>query len=119
MMHSSAAVSTPPSLSAPDVFGHERMSPRPADVSITPLPLRSTHWPFSARPIRATEPRATPPTELPSARLPTHTLPLWSTVVRDGSLARFCGADQYSPRTSPVAVSILTTVPRAEAAIQM
>ena len=42
-----------------------------------------------------------------------------STVVREGSFNRFCGADQYCPRTWPVTVSIFTTVPRLDAAIQM
>src|SRR5580765_426487 len=119
MTHSSAAVSTPPSSSAPLAFAHALISPRPVDVSILPLPFRSTHWPFSASPISVTEPLAMPPTALASARFPTQTLPFASTAVADGSFARFCGADQYSPSTLPVLVSTFTTVPRAEAAIQM
>jgi hypothetical protein len=50
MMHSSRASVTPPLVFAPPVFGHARMSPKPVEVSMMPLLLRSTHWPFSTRP---------------------------------------------------------------------
>ena len=77
---------------------------------MTPLPLRSTHWPFSSRPMWTT---------LLPARFAVQTLPFRSTVVRDGSVGCPSGAVRYSPRIAPVVVSILTTVPFVETATQM
>src|SRR6185503_10689383 len=107
MMHSSAAVVTPPGVSAPPVLGHALMSLKPVEVSIKPLPLRSTHWPFSTRPICTTL--------LPS-RFVAHTLPFRSTVVRDGFLGCPEGEVKYSPITCPVLVSILAIVPLEDTA---
>src|SRR5688500_15114006 len=98
MMHSSAAVSTPPSLSTPPALVHGRTSSRPRLVAIRPSPLRSTQvlypngalrWspvglgvpsallrvPPVTTPIRVTEPW--PPA--PSARLESQVLPSLST----------------------------------------
>ena len=55
MRHSSCASVTPPFVLAPFVLGHARMSLKPEEVSMTPLPLRSTHWPFSTSPMWTTE----------------------------------------------------------------
>ena len=115
MMHSSWALETPPLLSTPDGFNQGRMSPRPVEVSMTPFRFRSTHWWFSRRPILTTDPL--PPSY--SSRLATHTLPLRSTVVLEGLRPRPFGAERYSPKTAPVSVLILTTVPLPEAATQM
>src|SRR3989304_3560203 len=115
MMHSSAALETPPLLSTPDGFGQGRTSPRPGEVSMTPFLLRSTHWWFSKSPIRTTDPL--PPSN--SARFATHALPLMSTVVLEGSRPRLSGAERYSPRPAPVSVLIFTTVPLPEAATWM
>jgi len=81
---------------------------------MTPLPLRSTHWNASLRPMCTTEPL------LPSnsARLVTQTLPSRSTVVRDGSAPRPAGAVRYSPRILPVTASIFTAVLRPDLATQ-
>ena len=46
--------------------GPGRMLLKPVEVSITPLPFRSTHWPFSTRPMWTT---------LLPARLVAQTLP--------------------------------------------
>src|SRR5687768_2106559 len=102
MMHSSAANETPPLVFAPPVLGQARMSLKPVEVSITPLLLRSTHWPFSTSPIWTT---------LLPARFVAQTLPLRSTVVRDGSFGCPLGDVKYSPMTCPVVVLILTIVP--------
>src|SRR5687768_8067289 len=102
MMHSSAAVETPPFVFAPPAFVHGLMSLKPVEVSMRPLPLRSTHWPFSTSP--------TCTTLLPS-RLVAHTFPFKSTVVRDGFLGCPAGDVKYSPITCPVVVLILTIVP--------
>src|SRR5688572_155787 len=109
MMHSSAAVVTPPFVFAPPAFVHGRILLKPVEVSINPFPLRSTHWPFSASPTWTT---------LLPARLVAHTLPLWSTVVRDGSFGWPLGDVKYSPMTCPVLVFILTIVPLDETATQ-
>src|SRR5436305_13894581 len=113
-MHSSAAVETPPLLSTPPVLGQGRMSPRPVEVSMTPLPLRSTHWNASLRPMCTTEPL------LPSnsARLVTQTLPSRSTAVRDGSAPPPAGAVRYSPRLLPVTASIFSAVFRPDLVTQ-
>src|SRR5215217_764201 len=109
-MHSSCAVETPPLVSALLVLVHGRMLLKPVDVSMTPLPLRSTHWPFSISPMCTT---------LLPARLVFQTLPLWSTVVRDGSRGCPLGEVKYSPMICPVSVLILTTVPLVETATHM
>src|SRR5215211_3671879 len=110
MMHSSAAVETPPLVSAPPALVQARISLRPVEVSIWPLPLRSTQPPFSRRPMWTT---------LLPARLVAQTLPPRSTVVREGSLGWPLGEVQYSPMIWPVSVLILTTVPLVETATQM
>src|SRR5688500_3571521 len=102
MTHSSAAVETPPFVFAPPAFVHARMSLKPVEVSIRPLLLRSTHWPFSTKPMCTT---------LLPARFVAHTFPFRSTVVRDGSLGWPAGEVKYSPITCPVVVLILTIVP--------
>src|SRR5688572_13464232 len=102
MMHSSAAVETPPFVFAPPALVQARMSLKPVEVSIKPLPLRSTHCPFSTRPMCTT---------LLPARFVAHTLPFRSTVVLDGSLGWPDGEVKYSPITWPVLVLILTIVP--------
>src|SRR5688572_25512484 len=109
-MHSSCAVETPPLVFAPPVLVHGRILLAAVEVSITPLPLRSTHWPFSTSPIWTT---------LLPARLVAQTLPFWSTVVRDGSRGCPFGDVKYSPMIWPVSVLILTTVPFEETATQM
>src|SRR5215813_6463832 len=113
-MHSSCAVDTPPLLSAPLVLAQGRTSPSPVEVSMTPLPLRSTQRKLSANPTLTTEPLG-----VTSARLVVHTSPNRSTVVRDGSRPRPSGPVRYSPSTRPDCTSILTMVPRAEHATQM
>src|SRR5215217_9367373 len=110
MMHSSAAVETPPFVFAPPALVHALMSPNPLDVSINPLPLRSTHCPFSTSPMCTT---------LFPARFVAQTLPFRSTVVREGSFGCPAGEVRYSPRICPVSVLILTTVPLDDTAIQM
>src|SRR3712207_2790511 len=110
MTHSSCASVTPPLVLAPPVLGHALTSPKPVEVSMEPLPLRSTHCPFSTRPMWTTE--------LP-ARFVAQTLPFWSTVVRDGSRGWPWGEVKYSPMMAPVSVLILTTVPLVETATQM
>src|SRR5215213_9579 len=107
MMHSSAAVETPPFVLAPPVLVQALMSPKPVEVSIKPLPLRSTHWPFSTRPTWTT---------LLPARFVAHTFPFRSTVVREGSLGWPLGEVKYSPITCPVCVLILTIVPLEDTA---
>src|SRR4026207_323849 len=102
MMHSSAAVETPPFVFAPPALVQALMSPKPVDVSMIPLPLRSTHCPFSTRPMCTT---------LLPARLVAHTFRFRSTVVREGSFGWPEGEVKYSPITCPVAVLILTIVP--------
>src|SRR5829696_10399064 len=102
MMHSSAAVDTPPFVLAPPVLVHGLMSLKPADVSMRPLPLRSTHCPFSTSP--------TCTTLLPS-RFVAQTFPFRSTVVRDGFFGCPAGEVKYSPITCPVVVLIFTIVP--------
>src|ERR1041384_2826253 len=102
MMHSSAAVETPPFVFAPPAFVQASMLLKPVEVSITPLPLRSTHCPFSTNP--------TCTTLLPS-RFVAHTFPFRSTVVREGFLGCPAGEVKYSPITCPVVVLILTIVP--------
>src|SRR3990172_7756834 len=114
MMHSSSAVDPPPLKSARLVLPQGRTSPSPVEVSMTPLPLRSTHAPASSRPTRTIE----PPLVI-SSRLPTQTLPSRSTVVRDGLPLRVLGQLRYSPRILPSIVSILMIVSRPEAATQM
>src|SRR6185503_14538805 len=110
MMHSSAAVETPPLVFAPPALVHALMSPKPVEVSIRPLPFRSTHWLFSTRPIWTT---------LLPARFVAQTLPFKSTVVRDGSFGCPLGDVEYSPRICPVSVLILTIVPFEETATKM
>src|SRR5919107_1704406 len=102
MMHSSCASVTPPLVLAPPVLGHGLMLLKPVEVSMTPLPLRSTHWPFSTRPMCTT---------LLPARFVAQTFPFRSTVVRDGSFGCPAGEVKYSPITCPVVVLILTIVP--------
>src|SRR5215213_8239765 len=109
MMHSSAAVDTPPFVLTPPVLVQALISPKPVEVSMTPLPLRSTHWPFSTRPMCTT---------LLPARFVAHTFPFKSTVVRDGSFGWPAGEVRYSPITCPVVVLILTIVPLEETATQ-
>src|SRR4051812_2149232 len=104
-MHSSCAVVTPPSVSAPPALVHALRSPKPRDVSMTPLPLRSTHSPFSSRPTCTT---------LRPSRFAVHTPPLCSTVVREGLVGCPSGADLYSPRIAPERVSTLMSVPLLE-----
>src|SRR5450759_4616438 len=109
MMHSSAAVDTPPPVSAPPAFDQFRTSPYPMEVSGTPLPFLSIHRPDSTEPICTTE--------LPS-RLEHQAAPRRSTVVREGLSGWPCGAVRYSPSTLPVRVLILTIVPLLETATQ-
>src|SRR5215212_9400482 len=101
-MHSSCAVVTPPFVSAPLRLVHGLMSPKPVEVSMMPLRLRSTHCPFSTRPTCTT---------LLPARFVFHTFPFRSTVVRDGSLGCPLGEVKNSPSICPVLVLILTIVP--------
>src|SRR5215204_1164181 len=107
MMHSSAAVETPPFVLAPPVFVHALMSPKPVEVSMKPFAFRSTHCPFSTSPMWTT---------LLPARFVAHTLPFRSTVVRDGSRGCPAGEVKYSPITCPVVVLIFTIVPLEETA---
>src|SRR5678815_4217046 len=86
-------------VSAPLRLVHGLMSPKPVEVSMMPLPLRSTHCPFSTRPTCTT---------LLPARFVFQTFPFRSTVVRDGSLGCPLGDVKYSPSTCPVFVSIFT-----------
>ena len=94
---------------APPVFVHGLMSLKPVDVSMMPLPLRSTHCPFSTSPMCTTL--------LPS-RFVAHTLPFRSTVVREGFFGCPAGDVKYSPITCPVVVLIFTIVPFEDTATQ-
>src|SRR5687768_2802802 len=143
-MHSSTAVSAPPSLSTPLAFGQARKFVSPRDVRIRPSPFLSTHVLYSngafryspvafgvpsafervpptIKPIRVADPaaRLAPSiiNALPSSRFVTHTLPSLSTVVREGLRARPFGDVRYSPRIWPVSTSIRTAVPRPELAM--
>ena len=112
-MHSSAAVAT---ARAPLASAQGFTSVSPVDVSITPLPLRSSHWPFSSRPMWSTLPQ--PSKTL--LRFVSQTLPSASTVVREGLPALWLdGVVRYLPSTAPVSVSIFTAVPSDDTAIQM